>query len=64
MASKREINLSNQVTFRNEMLDERKARMEQAGKIIHDILSNYECGDEVDRKLAKALDLLGGRVAV
>ena len=64
MASKRETAFKNQITFRNEMLDERKLRMEKAGEVILDIFSNYKCGEEVDKKLALAIDILGSHVAV
>lgn len=64
MASKREDDLKNQITFRNEMLDDRKIRMENAVAIMKDIYMNYECGSDVDAKLSKAIDIIGGHLCV
>jgi hypothetical protein len=64
MASKREVNLENQVIFRNELCDERTERMEQAGKILTDIHQNHDCGRYVDRKLAEAINILAGITAI
>jgi len=60
MSSNREIKLSNQIMFRNEMLDDRARIMISVASILHDILDNYECGDPVDKKLSEAINILCG----
>ena len=64
MASRREIKLQNQVLFRDEKISELKGRSSKAWDIIKDIIDNYEAGDDVDRKLTKAMNVLAEHEAI
>lgn len=64
MASRREIKLQNQVLFRDEKISDLKNRSDKAWEIIKDIFDNHEAGDDIDSKLAKALNILAEHEAI
>lgn len=61
MASKREILLMNQITFRNELIEELSGRITSAAHIITDLYENGDVSDEADERLLAALKALGAR---
>lgn len=61
MAIKREILLMNQITFRNELIEELSERITSAANIITDLYENGDVGDEADERLLEALKALGAR---
>jgi ribosomal protein L31E len=64
MASRREIKLQNQVLFRDEKISDLKNRSDKAWEIIKDIFDKHEAGDDIDSKLAKALNILAEHEAI